>query len=107
MHTVHRSQHHGDPASATRKDDFESSSIAYRVGRIAVLSIVGVASLIGVVFVFWRLLVDNNYGANGTLSIWCTVGIFVFGWIWYGAYRLIERRRGVDMKQVFREIPVE
>ena len=92
---------------ATRKADFESSSIAYRVGRIAVLSIVGVLSLIGVVFVFWRLLVDKNYGANGALSIWSTVGIFVAGWIWYGIYRYVEKRRGVDMKQVFREIPVE
>jgi amino acid transporter len=92
---------------ATRKDDFESSSIAYRLGRIAVLSIVGVLSLIGVVFVFWRLLVDKNYGANGALSIWATVGLFALGWIWYGIYRYVERRRGVDIKQVFREIPVE
>jgi hypothetical protein len=51
--------------------------------------------------------VDKNYGANGALSVWSTVGIFVFGWIWYGIYRYVERRRGVDMKQVFSEIPVE
>jgi amino acid transporter len=92
---------------ATRKDDFEASSIAYRIGRIAVLSVVGVASLIGVAFAFWRLLVDDNYGANGALSLWSTVGIFVIGWIWYGAYRIVQRRRGVDMKLRFSEIPVE
>ena len=76
-------------------------------GRIAVLSVVGVASLIGVAFAFWRLLVDDNYGANGALSLWSTVGIFVIGWIWYGAYRIVQRRRGVDMKLRFSEIPVE
>ena len=92
---------------ATKKDDFEASSIAYRIGRIAVLSVVGVASLIGVAFVFWRLLVDNNYGANGALSLWSTAGIFVIGWIWYGVYRVVQRRRGVDMNLRFSEIPVE
>lgn len=92
---------------ATRKDDFEGSSVAYRVGRVAVLSIVGVASLVGVVFVFWRLLVDNNYGANGSLSIWSTVGIFILGWIWYGVFRVVQKRRGVDMSLRFNEIPVE
>jgi amino acid transporter len=91
----------------TRRADFEASSIAYRIGRIALLSIFGVLSLIGVGFVFWRLAVDNNYGANGTLSVYCIIAVFLIGWVWYGFFRIMQKRRGTDVNATFSEIPIE
>lgn len=91
----------------TRRADFMASSVAYRVGRIALLSIFGVLSLIGVVFVFWRLAVDDNYGANDKLSIYSIIAVFLIGWIWYGVFRMIQKRRGYDVKDTFTEIPIE
>jgi amino acid transporter len=90
-----------------RKKTFEDSPIAYRIGGIAVISVLGTASLVGVVLAFWRLLVDNNYGANSNLSIWSSAGVFAFGWVWYAGFKLYQRQKGVDVELRFKEIPVE
>jgi amino acid transporter len=90
-----------------RKRDFESSSIAYRWGKVPVISVVGVLSFVCVAFVFYRLLVDANYGANNHLSEVMTIAVTVFALIWYAAFRVYRARQGADIKGQFSEIPVE
>jgi amino acid transporter len=90
-----------------RKQQFESSSIAYRVGRIPVISVIGVVALACVVFVFYRLLVDAAYGANNHLSEEMTVAVAVFALTWYAAFRIYRTRQGLDVSGQFSEIPVE
>jgi amino acid transporter len=90
-----------------RPRDFESSSIAYRWGKVPVISVIGVVAFVCVAFVFYRLLVDANYGANNHLSEVMTVAVTVFAIIWYAAFRIYRSRQGADLKGQFSEIPVE
>jgi amino acid transporter len=90
-----------------RKREFESSPIAYRVGKVPVISVIGVVALACVVFVFCRLLVDAAYGANNHLSEVMTVAVTVFALTWYAAFRIYRARQGADLKGQFSEIPVE
>jgi amino acid transporter len=90
-----------------RKRDFESSSIAYRWGKVPVISVIGVIAFVCVAFVFYRLLVDANYGANNHLSEVMTIAVTVFALIWYAAFRIYRARQGADIKGQFSEIPVE
>ena len=90
-----------------RKRDFESSAIAYRWGKVPVISVIGVIALACVVFVFCRLLVDAAYGANNHLSEVMTVAVTVFALTWYAAFRIYRGRQGADLKGQFSEIPVE
>ena len=90
-----------------RKRDFESSSIAYRWGKVPVISVIGVIAFVCVAFVFYRLLVDANYGANNHLSEVMTIAVTVFALIWYASFRVYRARQGADIKGQFSEIPVE
>jgi amino acid transporter len=90
-----------------RKREFESSAIAYRWGRVPVITVLGVLSFACVGYTFYRLLVDQAYGANNHLSEVMTVAVAVFAAIWYLAWRVYRSRSGVDMKAQLSEIPVE
>ena len=71
------------------------------------ISVIGVVAFVCVAFVFYRLLVDANYGANNHLSEVMTVAVTVFAIIWYAAFRIYRNRQGADLKNQFSEIPVE
>jgi amino acid transporter len=90
-----------------RKREFESSPIAYRWGKVPVITVIGVVALVCVVFVFYRLLVDAAYGANNHLSEIMTIAVTVFALTWYAAFRVYRARQGADLKGQFSEIPVE
>ena len=90
-----------------RKREFESSPVAYRIAKVPVISIIGVVALVCVVFVFYRLLVDVNYGANNHLSEVMTIAVTVFALTWYAGFRIYRARQGADLKGQFDEIPVE
>jgi amino acid transporter len=90
-----------------RKREFESSPIAYRWGKVPVISVIGVVALVCVAFVFYRLLVDAAYGANNHLSEVMTIAVTVFALTWYAAFRVYRARQGADLKGQFSEIPVE
>jgi len=90
-----------------RKHEFESSPIAYRFGRVPVITVLGAISFVCVGYTFYRLLVDGAYGANNHLSEVMTVAVAVFAAIWYLAWRVYRAGSGVDMKAQLNEIPVE
>jgi amino acid transporter len=90
-----------------RKGDFENSPIAYRWGRFAVISVLGLVATISVGFCFYRLCVDNNYGANNHLSLVTTAAAFVLGILWYYVFKAVGKARGESLARRFQEIPVE
>jgi amino acid transporter len=90
-----------------RKADWENSQIAYRWGKVAVISVLGVASFVSVGFCFYRLCVDSNYGANNHLSIIMTVSAFGLGFLWYYLFKTVRRAQGDNLALRFDEIPVE
>ena len=90
-----------------RRLEFESSAVAYKIGRVAVLSVLGLASLVSVGFCFYRLCVDTNYGANNHLSVVMTISTFVLGILWFYVFRAVRKARGEPLDLRFDEIPVE
>ncbi len=90
-----------------RRKDFEGSSVSRKIGPVPVITIIGLLSLVSVSLGFWRLLVDKNYGANNHLSILFTVGVAVFGLIWFYGFKYWSRSRGVNVDIRFEEIPIE
>ncbi|MFJ1597821.1 APC family permease [Streptomyces sp. NPDC088261] len=51
--------------------------------------------------------INSTFGVTRALSLYFMVGVVVSGVIWYFAALLLNRRRGVDLGLVFREIPPE
>ncbi|MDP9841303.1 APC family permease [Streptosporangium lutulentum] len=51
--------------------------------------------------------INSTFAVTRQLSLWFMFGVVVTGVVWYVAARLINRRRGVDLSLVFREIPPE
>ena len=90
-----------------KRDVFENSPIAWRLGRVPVISIIGVVSTVFMVYGISRILVDKNYTPNlafgdvGALIV-LTVGVIAF----YVA-RAYRRSRGVNIDQRYQEIPIE
>ena len=91
-----------------RRHDFEGSSVSRKIGPASRSSrSSGCSRSLGVPAGFWRLLVDDNYGANNPLSIWFTVGVAVFGLVWFYGFKYWSKSRGVNVDRRFEEIPIE
>jgi hypothetical protein len=90
-----------------RKADFEASAIAYRWGKVALISVLGVGSIASVGFIFYRLCVDKNYGANNHVSVYMTISAFVLGLLWYYVFSMVRKAKGDNLELRFNEIPVE
>jgi amino acid transporter len=90
-----------------RRDVFENSPIAWRVGGIPVLSILGAVSTVAIVPVLWRLVVDSTFTLDRGYAVWGAVITVAAGFVWYYGWKLLEKRRGVDVGMQFKEIPVE
>jgi amino acid transporter len=90
-----------------KKEAFENSPAAIRVGGVPLMSI---AAVIGSVFSAWilyRCIVDRTFGATTALSVWMTVAAFVGGVVWFFVARWYRRRQGVAVDQRLHEIPIE
>jgi amino acid transporter len=90
-----------------RRETFENSPIAWRLGGIPVLSILGLASTVGIVPVLWRLIVDSTFTLDRSYAVWGAVITVAAGFVWYYAWRMYEKSRGVNVDMQFNEIPVE
>jgi APA family basic amino acid/polyamine antiporter len=87
---------------------FESSPVRWRVGGIPVMSVVGAISLVALGFMAWAFWTDPSAGIDGKLSTKIlNFAIFGSGLVIYLVAKAVQRRRGVDVTQRFKEIPVE
>jgi hypothetical protein len=59
-----------------------------------------------VAFIF-NNTINSTFAVTRTLSLWFMFGVVASGVLWYIAARLINRRRGVDLGLVYRQIPPE
>lgn len=93
----------------TQKDMFEASPVAWRVGGVPVLSLLGVLSLIGMLVMAWAFLNDPQSGISFAqpFMLYVNAGVFVSGFIYYYAAKFIQARNGVDIDLAFAEIPPE
>ena len=90
-----------------RRGTFENSAIAWRIGGVPVLSILGLVATIGIVPVLYLLIVDTRFSLDLGYVIWGAVLSVSLGFIWYIVWRAIERKRGHMVESQFAEIPIE
>jgi len=100
---------------------WENSSVNWRLGRIPVMSIVGVLSLIAAGFMGWDYLHDPLSGITWTPTggggilfgsrsfdmFLLNILILLSGLVIYLVARAVQRRRGVNLDAAYREIPIE
>jgi len=99
---------------------FADSPMNRRVGRLPVMSLVGVLALIGTVAIQVSLLSDKYSGISlfrstdaGTgpgvpfKMLLVNLGILASGFVLYAVAKLVRRAQGVDVTLAFKEIPPE
>lgn len=93
----------------TQKDMFDASPVAWRVGGIPVLSILGVLSAIGMGVIAWAFLNDPQSGVSFSqpLMLYINLGVFLSGFVYFYVAKFIKARQGVDISLAFAEIPPE
>ena len=90
-----------------KKDLFENSPIAWRVGGFPVMSLLGIIATILVGYGFYRLTIDNTFTPNLKFANWGAILGFVFAVVWFFVWRAYRKSQGVDMDRRYAEIPIE
>lgn len=89
-------------------DVFDSSPVRWRFRSIPVMSMVGALSLVALGIMAWAFWTDPSAGIAGKLSTKIlNFAIFGSGLALYFTAKFVQRMRGVDVSQRFKEIPVE
>ncbi|MDW7981236.1 MAG: APC family permease [Thermomicrobium sp.] len=101
-----------------RPELFAGAPVAWRIGRIPVLSLVGGLSILACLVMQWAYLNDPYSGISldpstlregilGFGMFLLNIGIFLSGLLIYGIARWWRKRQGIDLSLAYREIPVE
>ena len=73
-----------------------------------VITIIGILSVIGQVFMAWVFLRDPSAGLYGNpRMVWFNVIVFLSGLVVYYVAKFIQRSRGVDVDLSFKQVPEE
>ena len=85
--------------------DFYERSPKYEVGGIPIMSII---AIIGFAFEFWLvwLAISGFKGMYG-LPMWSHIMVYVVGLIIFMAYCIINRKRGIMVRDIYAQIPPE
>jgi amino acid transporter len=79
-----------------------------RIGGIPVITLIGVGNLVLFSMVLYSAFKLPAFsGPTGTGAVLFVIGIYVAGVVWYLAARAIQKRRGIDLDLLYREIPPE
>lgn len=86
---------------------FESSPYNQRLFGIPVISILGLIAT--VMYGWWVevLISDGRIGANLDEGIYAVISTFGFALLWYVGALLVNRRRGIDLRLRYLELPPE
>lgn len=90
-----------------RKEQFENSPIAWRVGGFPLMSLLGIIATIIVLYGFIRLTVDHTFSINLNFTIGGAIVSVVVAVVWFYAWRAYRKRQGVDIDRRYQEIPIE
>ncbi|MGB9606786.1 MAG: APC family permease, partial [Bryobacteraceae bacterium] len=85
---------------------FETSTVNQRIGRVPVITIIGVLSLISCGIMAWAYLKDPLSGMTPTMTAF-NIAVFLSGLLIYYIAKWVQARRGVDISLSFKEIPEE
>ena len=87
---------------------YNASPIAkYKVAGIPLITAAAVLFLAYLGFCIWKWLQDGVYGSNNHNSLIYMGCLYAVAFIIYGVSRIVRKRQGMDLKTVYKEIPVE
>jgi basic amino acid/polyamine antiporter, APA family len=87
---------------------YNASPIAkYKVAGIPLITAAAVLFLAYLGFCIWKWLEDGVYGSNNRNSLYYMGCLYLVAFLIYGISRLVRKRQGMDLKTVYKEIPVE
>jgi hypothetical protein len=79
-----------------------------RVGGIPVITLLGFGNLILFSMVLYSAFKLPAFsGPTGTDAVLFVIGVYLAGVVWYLVARALNKRRGVDLDLLYREIPPE
>jgi len=87
------------------KTFWERSGNNYKLGPIPVISILGVVSLFYWIYVLVRGMSDSLLGANTTSNIELSVGVLLFGMIYFGIVWMVRKRQGMSLSRTYAQLP--
>jgi amino acid transporter len=90
-----------------KKEQFENSPIAWRVGGFPLMSLLGIVATVIIGYGFYRLLVDNVFTPNLKFSRYGTLIGIVFAVVWFYGWKAYRKRQGTDLDRRYSEIPIE
>ena len=71
---------------------------------VTIVGVIGLAMIVP--SIIWAMF-DPNLGVTSLTSRVTLLGAYASGFIFYGVWNLLERRRGVDVALIAREVPPE
>ena len=79
-----------------------------RIGGIPVITLLGIGNLILFSMVLYSAFKLPAFsGPTGSEAVLFVIGVYVAGIVWYLVARVLNKRRGVDLNLLYREIPPE
>ena len=79
-----------------------------RIGNVPVITLLGVGNLVLFSMVLYSAFKLPAFsGPTGSGAVLFVIGVYLAGGLWYVAARAIQKRRGVDLELLYREIPPE
>lgn len=90
-----------------RRERFENSPIARRVGGIPVLSILGLVGGLFSLFGLYRLTQDKVFTLDQGIAVIGAFVVIAIGIAWYFVAVAYRRGQGVDLAARYHEIPIE
>ena len=88
-----------------RKDIYDKSPSAQKVGGVPLVSILSLIALVFLGVFLYFYLGYPEIGFWAPLSVVLFVGVWVVGFAIYAVSYLVRRRQGIDLGMLFREIP--
>jgi amino acid transporter len=87
---------------------YNASPIAkYKVLGLPLITAAAILFLAYLGFCIWKWLQDGVYGSNNHNSLIYMGCLYAVAFIIYGVSRFVRKRQGMDLKTVYKEIPVE
>jgi basic amino acid/polyamine antiporter, APA family len=91
-----------------RPEMYRASPVAkWQVGGIPLITIVGVANTAFMLILAYANLVIPIMGGGNMVSIGVLVGFYIISAILYFAFKYYRKSQGIDIEQIYREIPAE
>lgn len=90
-----------------RKEMYKSSAARIEIGKIPVMSLVGLANAIFLFFFLYSNWIDDLLGSNSIQSLTLILGILIISFVLYWIIRAIRKSQGIDLDAQFKEIPPE